>query len=143
MEIVAVLQQFPVVVAYQFGSSVQGRGGPMSDLDLAVLVTPETPEQRYLRLQMEILLALDPVTGYAPVDLVVLNRASPLLQHEVIATGRVLYARSEADRRAFVEAVRRAYWDTAYLRRVQYAALRARLNAGALGDPSRVYFVAA
>lgn len=143
MDAASLFQQFPVALAYQFGSSVRGRPGPMSDLDLAVLVKPEVPESEYLGLQLKLLRALDPVFDYQPVDLVLLNRASPLLCREAIAQGRLLYAVDAAARLAFEQAVRRDYFDTAYLRRVHTRALLARLKDGALGDPTRVYFVAA
>lgn len=143
MDAASVFQRFPVVLAYQFGSSVRGRPGPMSDRDVAVLAAPDVPESDYLRLQLELLRALDPVFDYQPVDLVLLNRASPLLRREAIARGRLLYAADAAARLAFEQAVRRDYFDTAYLRRVHAQALLARLKDGALGDPSRSYFVAA
>lgn len=141
-EMAAVCRQFPIVLAYQFGSSVRGRPGPMSDVDLAVLFAPAVKASEYLGLQLELLRALDPVFDYAPVDLVVLNRAGPLLRDAVIG-GRLLYARDPEIRLAFEQATRRDYLDTAYLRRVHAQALLARLKEGALGDPSRVYFVAA
>lgn len=143
MDASTVFQQFPVELAYQFGSSVQGRTGPMSDLDVAVLASPSVKQEEYLKLQVDLLCALDAVFPASPVDLVLLNQAAPLLCYEVIREGRLLFAKDEPIRIAFEQRVLQEYLDTAYLRRVQYQALLARLEDGALGDPSRVYFIQA
>ncbi|MBI3318904.1 MAG: nucleotidyltransferase domain-containing protein [Candidatus Omnitrophica bacterium] len=136
-----VFQKFPVELAYQFGSSVQGKTGPMSDIDVAVLLDPSVKEEEYFAIQLELLRALDPVFDYRTVDLVLLNRAGPLLRYEVLCGGRLLFCREEQTRVEFEQRVLSDYFDTAHLRRVQYQALLARLNDGALGDPSRVYFI--
>ncbi len=141
MDAADLFRQFPVKLAYQFGSSVRGKIGPMSDLDVAVLLDAGVKESDYLGLKLELLRALDPVFDYRPVDLVLLNRAGPLLCHEVIREGRILFAVDDDTRVAFEEKVLREYLDTAYLRRVHYQALLARLKEGALGDPSRVFFI--
>lgn len=141
MNVATVFQRFPVELGYQFGSSSTGKTGPMSDIDVAVLVSPTVPASDYLRLQIELLRALDPVFDFQPVDLVLLNQAGPLLRYEVVKARCLLYAREEATRIAFEERVLRDYLDTKHLRQVHTQALLARLKDGAFGDRSRVYFV--
>ncbi|MCX7682029.1 MAG: nucleotidyltransferase domain-containing protein, partial [Anaerolineae bacterium] len=36
-----------VVLAYLFGSQAEGRAGPLSDVDIAVLLGPQVPEERW------------------------------------------------------------------------------------------------
>ena len=78
---VSVLAARPdVTLAYVFGSTARGERRADSDIDIAVLfdVQPSATEQLALR---DALCA----AAQIPVDLVVLNDASPLLAHEVIS----------------------------------------------------------
>ena len=88
-----------VVAGYIFGSRAQGRARPGSDVDVAVLLSDdldgETRFMRRLRLGGEVEGAIGCRT-----DLVVLNDAPPLLQHQVLKYGRLVF---ERDRRARVE----------------------------------------
>jgi predicted nucleotidyltransferase len=92
--------QFPVALAYLFGSQATGRAGAQSDYDLAVLFDCKvTSDDRYLLThQLTELLDRD-------VDLVDLARAPVELVYNVIATGQILY---EKDRTARVEFEARA-----------------------------------
>lgn len=141
MNAAEVFRRFPVDLAYQFGSSVEGRRGPMGDLDLAVCLSPSVNRSEYLKLKVELLRALDPVFPEGPVDLVLLNEAGPLLRHEVLRGGKLLFQRDQDTRIALEKRVMQEYLDTAYLRRLHSRALLARLKDGALGDPTRVYFL--
>ena len=87
-----------IVAAYLFGSMAQGRATPHSDVDLAVLLNLEDNMERFHR-RLELMRTLDRFAD-REVDVVVLNDAPPLLCHQVLKTGRLLY---EADRMARVE----------------------------------------
>ncbi len=80
-----------VLDAYLFGSAARGSARPHSDVDVAVYVDPRaTPEGDY---GYEAALATDLMRSLATsrVDVVVLNRAPPLLYHRVLRDGiRVL-----------------------------------------------------
>lgn len=72
--------QYGARLILQFGSSVSGKTHAGSDVDLAVLLDePEISMQRYA----ELVHALQDLVGDAEVDLVVLNRADPLLLKQV------------------------------------------------------------
>ncbi len=91
--------QSDVIAAYLFGSRATGRARPGSDVDVAVLLSGdldgETRFVRRLRLGAEVEDAIG-----ARTDLVVLNDAPPLLQHQVLKHGHLVF---ERDRRARVE----------------------------------------
>jgi hypothetical protein len=53
------------------------------------------------------------------VDLVFLAAATPVLRHEVVTTGRRLYARDAAQADRYEERCILEYLDTAWLRKVQ------------------------
>jgi predicted nucleotidyltransferase len=90
--------QEDVLAAYLFGSHATGKARPGSDVDVAVLLSQKDSLVRFerrLRLGNE---AEDAIGR--PVDLIVLNDAPPLLQHQVLKHGRLL---DERDQRARVE----------------------------------------
>ncbi|RLC56366.1 MAG: hypothetical protein DRI80_16390, partial [Chloroflexota bacterium] len=41
------LARHGVVLAYLFGSQAEGTAGPLSDVDIAVLLGPEVPRERW------------------------------------------------------------------------------------------------
>lgn len=73
-----------VAAVYLFGSQASGKSGISSDVDIAVLYEPEaipTPlEVLEIRAELETLL-------HCKTDLVVLNRANPILAHQVFKQG--------------------------------------------------------
>lgn len=110
------LQRHPVRLAYLFGSIARGDPRP-ADVDLAVL-----PDEGFSwpHLYAELSTAL----GTDRLDLVDLRFAPPYLREEILRSGRCLFARSEAERRAFERSVRAAARDEAL--RIQVQARRAR-----------------
>lgn len=88
-----------VVAAYLFGSLAEGQATPHSDVDTAILLAdasdPVAVGDRQLQLMGELERFAD-----REVDVVMLNTAPPILQHQVLASGRLLY---ERDRRARVD----------------------------------------
>ena len=80
-----------VLEAYLFGSEAQERAQRHSDVDVAVYVAeiPDAPFGYEAELAADLIAAL----GENRVDLVVLNRAPPLLYREVLRDGVRLLAR--------------------------------------------------
>jgi predicted nucleotidyltransferase len=77
---------FPEVrLAVLFGSTARGKAGPRSDVDIGVLLDPDTPDVRS-RVEYEIGRAV----GGREVDLIFLKDAPPLLRFEVARDGVVL-----------------------------------------------------
>ena len=87
----ALEQRSEVLEAYLFGSAARGEIQPHSDVDVAVYADPgRIPEGGY-GYQAELTTLLMQALGRNDVDVVVLNRASPLLYHRVLRDGvRVL-----------------------------------------------------
>lgn len=96
------------MVAYLFGSKSRGLHTPESDTDIAVLLS-ELPEN-LLDYYLDLMDRVSRVLGDA-VDLVVLNTAPPLLRHQVIKYGRVLYSRDERARVGFEARAGKEYLD--------------------------------
>lgn len=87
-------QDHDISLAILFGSQVAGKATQDSDLDLAILLDkPEllskTPEASRTRRQLLRDLIIYLKTGN--IDLVILNRASPLLRFQVARNGKPVY----------------------------------------------------
>ncbi len=80
-----------VLEAYLFGSHAQDRAQPHSDIDVAVYVAdvPDAP----FGFEAELAADLMSLLGENRVDVVVLNRAPPLLYHRVLRDGVRLFSR--------------------------------------------------
>ena len=92
--VAAALAQRPEVLdGYLFGSQATGRAAPHSDVDVAVYVDPERARDADHAFGYVADLTAHLIAGLQrnDVDVVVLNRADPLLYHRVIRDGvRVL-----------------------------------------------------
>jgi predicted nucleotidyltransferase len=104
-----------IACAYLFGSRARGEARRGSDLDLAVLFEQEPPPT-LAGMGLDLGADLQEALGL-PVDLLVLNRASPDLVHRVLRDGKLMYEASRHARVAFETRSRAAYFDVLpYLR---------------------------
>jgi uncharacterized protein YutE (UPF0331/DUF86 family)/predicted nucleotidyltransferase len=96
-----------------FGSTVRELRSPDSDLDLAVwMATADSAPQTLVRLEV----ALRPLFPGECLDLVLLNRASPLLQFQVALHGAVLFEAAPGVFHAFQVLASKRHADVAHLR---------------------------
>ncbi|HMH48985.1 MAG TPA: nucleotidyltransferase domain-containing protein [Candidatus Acidoferrum sp.] len=113
-----------VRLVYLFESVARGEDRRSSDLDVGVVFSP-VPEPAQLD---QLATDLEAAAGRR-VDLVVLNRAAPLLIHEAIRPRHVVVCRDDDERVDFETRATARYLDTAHLRRVQHHYLRERSEA--------------
>jgi len=119
-----------IVFAYLFGSQARGKTGPLSDVDVAVMVAPE---EDGLDQHLRMIRAVAEVVGSERADVVILNRAPVALAHRVLRDGRVILSRDDRARiEHWVRTVDR-YLDMAPLRRALEEGLKHRLEEGRLG----------
>ena len=108
-----------VRLAVLFGSTARGKAGPRSDVDLGVLLDPDTRDHR-LHVEAE----LGRAAG-REVDVIYLNEAPPLLRFEISRDGVLLFEKedglwTDVKVRAMVD-----WWDWApYARMFTAAAVR-------------------
>ncbi len=106
-------------LAVLFGSTARGQARKGSDVDLAILVSPDTPETR-----RKALIELERVAGRA-VDAVYLNEAPPLLRFEISRDGVLLLEREEGLWTDFRVKAMVDWWDWApYAKRIEEASIR-------------------
>lgn len=113
-----------VQLGYIFGSAASGSERESSDIDIGVLFAVEAEPATLDQLAAE----LETVSG-RPVDLVDLDSAPPLLAHEIISGGQLLFCGDDTQRTRFESRAIARYLDTAHLRKVQHTYLRERAEA--------------
>ncbi|MGA3115910.1 MAG: nucleotidyltransferase domain-containing protein [Syntrophobacteraceae bacterium] len=99
-----------IAAAYVFGSSVAGKESRKSDVDVAIMVRGSMGGFERVQLETELsnLLGKD-------VDLVVFSLASPLLQHQILKYGRIVYEADPGERIRQEVTARREYLDSLVL----------------------------
>jgi len=126
-----------VVAVYVFGSQASGVAGPLSDFDVALLLdtdaVAERSDQQPLGPQAHYAAELRAAMGRADVDVVLLDRATPLLAHRVIAGGRLVFCRDDRARSRFHARALMRYLDTRPLRQIEQSYLRRRLAEDRFG----------
>ena len=99
-----------VLAAYLFGSHATGQARPGSDVDVAVLLSGEDEVERFER-RLRLMGEVEEALGRRPADVVVLNDAPPLLIHQVLKHGRLIYERDRAARVEFEVRAGKIYSD--------------------------------
>ncbi len=122
-----------IVLAYLFGSYARGQAGPLSDVDLAILLSPSISHDHYLDYQLRYIAEASRLLGDDRVDVVILNTAPPLLSHEVIK-GRILYERSPEARVEYIVSVQRKYLDLKPFYEIDHRYMKQRLEEGKFGQ---------
>jgi len=101
-----------IIAVYQFGSTAHGGAGPLSDLDIALLLNEAAPSGATLA-RLEGLLAhqiCQLLDGQSrDIDVVSLNRRPLIFQHSVLRSGRVVYDADPVTRRLYEWKVIQAY----------------------------------
>jgi predicted nucleotidyltransferase len=132
--VAAIVADSPEIVAVDlFGSRARGQGRAGSDLDVAVVFARDV--DRTARFQARCLLSerLARSAGCATADVVDLETATPLLAHEVLRGGRLLWSGDERRRVEVVARQTMRYIDGAPMRRVLDEATFRRLREGRIG----------
>ena len=99
-----------VVVAYLFGSLAQGRATPRSDVDIAILLADASDILAVADRRLQLIGAVEPFVR-GDVEVVILNSASSVLQHEVLHKRHVIFERSRMARVDFEVRAGKIYAD--------------------------------
>ena len=102
-----------IAAVYMFGSSATGRERRGSDVDIAIMIRASMDGFERVRLETELSVLIG-----KDVDLVIFGAASPLLDHQVLKYGHLVY---EADRRERIRqetAARSEHLDSLFLYRL-------------------------
>lgn len=122
-----------IQAAYVFGSVAAGRSRPDSDIDVAVLVAETIRPSRRLKYRLVLMADLGAALRRTDVDVVILNEASPLLAHRVLATGTLVYERSASARVRFQVRTAGRYLDLLPMFETHIKYLKASVREGRAG----------
>ncbi|MEW6410497.1 MAG: nucleotidyltransferase domain-containing protein [Nitrospirota bacterium] len=122
-----------IELVYLFGSLAKDIATPLSDADIAILLSKEISASDYLKVQLGLVSAFEPFFPKIEVQLVVLNGAPIVLSYEVIQHGKCLFARSENLRIEYETGTMREFFDTEYMRYVQDYYQQKRIMEGRFG----------
>lgn len=130
-------QQKEIAALYLFGSAARGQLTPLSDIDIAVLLSPEADSANLFNRRLKMTVDLMKVLDTDHVDLVILNQAPPLLCHRVITEGQIIYCRDDAERVRFETRKILEYLDFKPVLELQGEYMRRRLKEGKFGTRPR------
>ena len=99
-----------IQAAYLFGSRARGRAKKKSDLDLAVISAQDISGWERIEMETDLSnqLGID-------VDLVIFHQLNPLLQHQILKHGRLIFEKDRSERIRQETRARYEYLDTRYL----------------------------
>ncbi|WP_321211927.1 nucleotidyltransferase domain-containing protein [Methanothermobacter sp. DP] len=79
-----------VRLAYLFGSVADEKEGPLSDIDIGVLLEDKLDRNARARMKLRMISELTSILGSDKIDLVIMNDAPPQLNYEIIKARRPL-----------------------------------------------------
>lgn len=121
------------VAAYLFGSVARGDAGPMSDVDVAVLLPWSIDRSAALDVEIDLRDRLARALGAERVDVVVLNNAPVRLAWRAVAEGEVVFGEHAAERVDFELAAWNRYQDFKPLLDSMASGVRERIADGRFG----------
>lgn len=107
-----ILKDYPYIAsAYLFGSAATGKVGPLSDIDIAVLLKKEAPQGRFLIHELDYIAYKIEKIFKRPVDVIPMNRGGLIFQHNILKTGTLIYDSDPDFRIKYVSYLISAYCD--------------------------------
>jgi len=103
----------PVMLAYLYGSTVDGSRLPFSDVDIALVLDPNGPLSPYERMKLELDIAAETerLCGIQEADVRSIDAAPLTVQGMVVTEGILLYSRDEEFRIQYEVHTRKLYFD--------------------------------
>ncbi|GAG66592.1 unnamed protein product, partial [marine sediment metagenome] len=84
-----------VIASFIFGSYSTDNATILSDLDIGILLKTDTGKDKYSELLLDISSDLVRLLKMDNIDLVILNRANPILKYEVATKGTAIFEREK------------------------------------------------
>ncbi|MDI6689768.1 MAG: nucleotidyltransferase domain-containing protein [Actinomycetota bacterium] len=129
-------QDEEVIAVYLFGSYATGNIGPLSDVDIAVLLNPKFPSESYFDKELDLLLKTSHILRTDEVNLVILNRAPFSLAYGIFSENKLLFCRNDLERVKFETKIVDGYLDFKPLLEENYRYLYRRVKEGKFGVKS-------
>lgn len=124
-------RQPEIEVLYLYGSRAGGRISPLSDVDLAVLLSPAVDRFAHLDIHLRMIGEAAKALRTEEVDVQILNRVPVQAQYAILKNKKVLFSRDEIRRVNFEAEVISRYLDFGPLLEEHYRAMHERIQAHA------------
>ena len=105
-----------VIALFAFGGLAKGQLKPLSDLDIAVLISRRLPGSQRFEKHLKLLTTLNRLFRTDEIDLVLLNDAPSRFAHSILRDGKLLFCRDFKVLVNFTEYIRKRYFDFIYYR---------------------------
>jgi predicted nucleotidyltransferase len=100
----------PILAAYLFGSTAKGTATGKSDIDLGIILKDDFDLLANFDYKLRLMGDLKDLTGKT-VDVVFINKADPILQHQIRKYGKVIFERDRRLRIEYEVRARKNYFD--------------------------------
>jgi predicted nucleotidyltransferase len=118
-----------IIAGYLFGSTVKPQGFK-GDLDIGLLLEKRVLVEGIIEVQTRIYLRLKEILEREDIDVVILNRSSPLLRYAVIKEGILLYEGNRDRRIEFEVRTMLEHFDLSFMRRLFWEEIVKRVKDG-------------
>ena len=106
-----IINNFPVLLCYLYGSYARGDIHPFSDIDIGIYLE-KMNSGKMLDIDLSLALEFDDIVGHGcNVDVRSINNMPLLMKGRLVSEGILLYSRDDAFRVEFETNVRKAYFD--------------------------------
>lgn len=124
-----------IISLYLFGSYAEGKQTPVSDIDLAVLLDRDFPQNSYFEKKLTLLSTMTSLLKTDEVDLVILNHVPPALSYRILSKGRLLFEKTDqkSQRVSFQVRICDWYFDFKPVEKVLHEGLLRRIREGRFG----------
>jgi hypothetical protein len=122
-----------VAFAYLFGSVAKGRSGPLSDVDVAVYLSPTGDARSRFKRRLQLMSKLSKTLKRGEVDVVPLQDAPVDLAFEILKHGKLIFSKDDEAKVTFVFEALRKYHDEAWRRKFEWEVIREELEKGTYG----------
>jgi predicted nucleotidyltransferase len=102
-EILSLFKQYPIKFVYIFGSLVQRKKGPLSDIDISIYLNPELTTYQRHRLRLELISHIKDLIPSPEIDLVILNDLNILFADKILRKGICIYNIDPWEKQQFEE----------------------------------------
>jgi len=108
-----VLNSEPVMMAYLFGSVIEGYAQATSDVDIALVLSPDYKGSSYERMLLEFKIAeaIEKKLGIEQADVRSINQAPLTARGHILTKGHLIYSRDEEFRVDYEVYIRNRYFD--------------------------------
>lgn len=105
------LRKVGVIVVYLFGSRAKGKTGALSDYDIGILLKNTVPEKKFFDIKLKLIQDFSLFFKTRHIDIVILNKTTPLLAINIINEGCLLFDVIREDRIGFETKATMKYLD--------------------------------